>query len=201
MRRLSGYAVVAATALLTTNPAAADSSGGTRICEGPYALCSSAKCQPIGGDPAHVKCACEGPLNGLNIGDSSCQSRTDRLTSTFSLWDITATRRKPAKRSISCTGDNANKWAFCLDAPCGVENGAVACTCRLGPASDYIILTGGCPADDKALRAACAQIWSSASQAELMSGYSQLTPFYGDPPKIAYCPPAASASPASRAKN
>ncbi len=194
--RASACAALAGAALLASQPAGADNSGGSRICEGRYALCSSAKCQPIAGDPSHVKCSCEGPLNGLNIGDSSCESREDHLTSTFSLWDITATHRKPAKTTISCAGDNANKWAFCLDAPCGADKGAVSCKCQLSAASDYIILTSACPTDGKALHAACAQIWSSASQAELMSGYSQLAPFYGRPPKIAYCPAVGSISPA-----
>ena len=199
--RLSACVALAATALLTINPADADSSGGTRICDGRYALCSSARCQPIDGDPTHVQCSCEGPLNGLNIGDSSCQSRTDRLTSTFSLWDITATRHKPAKRPVSSTGANANKWAFCLDAPCSADKGGVSCKCLLNAASDYTIFSSSCPTDDKALHAACAEIWSSASQAELMSGYSQLTPFYGNRPNLAYCPPIQSDSPAVKGKN
>ena len=143
-----------------------------------------------------MKCSCEGPLNGLSIGDSSCGSREDRLTSTFSLWDLTATRRKPAKTTISCNGENANKWAFCLDARCSADKGGVSCKRQPVPASDYIILTSARPADGKALHAACAQVWSSASQAELMSGYSQLAPFYGAPPKIAYRPAIGPGSPA-----
>jgi Tfp pilus assembly protein PilX len=114
------------------------------------------------------------------------------------LWDLTATRHKPARTSISCTGANANTLAFCLDAPCSANKGAVSCKCQLSPASDYIVLTSSCPTGDKGLHAACAQIWSSASQAELMSGYSPLAPFYGRPPKIAYWP---AISPARPAKN
>ena len=144
------------------------------------ALCSSAKCQAIDGDPGHVKCTCEGPLQGLNIANSSCPARTDQLTSTFSLWDPTATANKPAKSSLACTGSNAGKWAFCLDAPCSVEKGAVSCRCLLNPASDYYTFIDVCPSDAPSLRAACAEIWSAASQAELLSGFSQLTPFYGN---------------------
>ena len=76
-----------ATALLPRIARGADTSGGQRICDGPYALCSSAKCQTIDGDPSHVQCVCVGPLQGLNIADFTCQARTDQLTSTFSLWD------------------------------------------------------------------------------------------------------------------
>jgi hypothetical protein len=194
--RLWSCAVVATALLLATQPAAADNSGGSRICEGPYALCSSAVCQAMAGDQTHVKCACEGPLNGLNIGDLSCKERTERLTSTFSLLDITSTLTKPAKSLISCAGENKNVWAFCRDAPCSADKGRLSCTCQLNPSpSDYVIFASACLADNRALRAACAQIWSSASQAELMSSYSQLAPFYGDPAKLAYCPPIGSPSP------
>jgi hypothetical protein len=177
-----------ATALLPRIARGADTSGGQRICDGPYALCSSAKCQTIDGDPSHVQCVCVGPLQGLNIADSTCQARTDQLTSTFSLWDPTATDHKPAKASLACTGSNAGKWAFCLDAPCSVEDGAVSCRCQLNPPSDYYTITDACPTDGTALRTACAEIWSAATQAELSSGFSQLAPFYGNPPKLSYCP-------------
>jgi len=177
-----------ASVLLWTAARAADTSGGQRICDGPYALCSSARCTGIDGDPGHVLCRCEGPLQGLNIGNSSCQARTGRLTSTFSLWDATAAGHKPAKSSLACTGGNAGKWAFCLDAPCELDRGTLSCRCELKPASDYYTFTNACPTDADALRSACAETWSAASQAELNSGFSQLTPFYGNPPKLTYCP-------------
>jgi hypothetical protein len=180
--RLLACATLVVTILLPTSARSADTSGGQRICDGPYALCSSAKRQAIDGDPSHVKCTCEGPLQGLNIANSSCQSRTDRLTSTFSLRDPTAVGHKPAKSSLACTGD----------APCSVANSTVYCQCRLNPVSDYYKFINVCPSDATSLRATCAEIWSAASQAELLSGFSQLTPFYGNPPKLAYCPVAAS---------
>jgi len=196
--RLLTYAAVVVTILLPIAARGADTSGGQRICDGPYALCSSAKCQAIDGDPSNVKCTCEGPLQGLNIANSSCQARTNQLTSTFSLWDPTATKHKPAKSSLACTGSNARRWAFCLDAPCSVEKGAVSCRCQLKPASDYYTFINVCPLDGTPLRAACAEIWSAASKAELLSGFSQLAPFYGNPPKLAYCRVNTAGSPAER---
>lgn len=182
-------ALVAVLALgVLPGAAQADNSGGQRICEGPYALCSSAQCQPVAGDPTRVDCACEGPFNGLNIGNSSCAARIQGLTSTFSLVDPTATKTKSAKPSLACTGDNANRWAFCLDAPCSVVDGKASCQCTLNPVSDYYTFTNACPTDGAALKQACGQIWSAASQTELVSGFSQLSPFYGNPPVIAYCP-------------
>ncbi len=187
--RLLVCIILIATALLPIGAANAGGSGGTRICEGPYTLCSSALCQPIAGEPKQVKCACEGPLNGLNIGNTSCAVRTSRPTSTFSLWDLTATGTKPAKKSLTCSGENAGKWAFCLDAHCAVENGEVSCKCTLQQKpSSFIAFVDECPADGAALHRICGQIWSSATPKELKSGYSQLTPFYGEPPEIALCP-------------
>ena len=168
--RLFVCTALVATALLSRIARGAGTSGGQRICDGPYALCSSAKCQAIDGDPSHVKCTCEGPLRGLNIANSSCQARTDQLTSTFSLWDPTAAGHKPAKSSLACTGGHAGKWAFCLDAPCNVEKGTVSCRCQLNRASEYYTFINVCPVDGRSLRAACAEIWSAASQTELLSG-------------------------------
>ena len=54
--RLLACATLVVTILLPISARSADTSGGQRICDGPYALCSSAKCQAIDGDPGHVKC-------------------------------------------------------------------------------------------------------------------------------------------------
>src|SRR5271163_2670952 len=100
---------------------------------------------------------------------------------------------------VPCTHGPADlDMAFCLDAPCSVEKGTVSCQCQLNPASDYYTFINVCPVDGTSLRAACAEIWSAASQAELLSGFWQLTPFYGNPPKLAYCPANTAGSPAAR---
>jgi len=168
--------------------ARADTSGGQQICDGQYALCSSAQCQPIGGDPSKVSCTCEGPLRGQNIANSACAARENSLTSTFSLWDPTKTPTKPAKQVLGCIGANANQWAFCLDAPCSVVNGKTICQCALKPASDAYTFIDACPADAGSLKEACGNIWSAASKAELESGYSQLKATSSAAPVMAYCP-------------
>ncbi len=180
-------ASLASIVILSCGAVRADTSGGQVICLGRYALCSSAQCQPIAGDKTNVKCDCELPPEGLNIANSSCQSRARNLTSTFSLWDLTATRTKKAKRSLACTGDNAGAWAFCLDAPCTESGGRATCTCKLMPKSAYYTFTASCPSSDGAQREACGKIWSGANKAELLSGYSQLWSFYADIPDLLYC--------------
>lgn len=180
--------IAAAIALLVlATETRADSSGGQVICLGRYALCSSAQCTPIADDKEHVSCACEVPPEGLNIGDSTCQQRAQTLTSTFSLWDLTATKDKKAKHAMACTGDHAGAWAFCLDAPCVEKDGRATCTCKLMPKSDYYTFIRDCPSFDTTLAETCSKIWSGALQAELLSGYSQLWSFYADIPKLQYC--------------
>ena len=165
-----------------------DSSGGQVTCLGRYALCSSAQCSPIENDKDSVRCDCEVPPEGLNIGNSTCQERARNLTSTFSLWDLTPTRDKKAKRSLGCTGDNAGPWAFCLDAPCTIDGGRAACVCKLMTRADYYTFTKDCPTTDAARAETCGKIWSGALKAELLSGYSQLWSFYAEIPDLAYCP-------------
>jgi len=175
-------------AYLVPSAAFADSSGGQLICDGTYALCSSAACEKDPDDPSKSQCRCEGPLQGLNVGDSTCLARAAQLTSTFPLWDLTATPTKPAKRSLGCTGKDAGEWAFCLDAPCEVAEGVVTCRCSVTAASDYYTFTDRFPADPAEQSKLCGGLWSAALQAELMSGYSQLWLFYADIPKLEYCP-------------
>jgi len=185
--RSVGWALLALT-VVAAGSARGDVSGGQVICLGRYALCSSAPCQPIENDDSHVLCDCEVPPEGLNIGESTCLERAQGLTSTFSLWDLTATESKPAKRSLACTGEQAGAWAFCLDAPCTARDGRADCTCQIKAPSDYFTLTGECPSSDGERAEICAKTWSAALQAELLSGYSQLWSFYAEIPALEYCP-------------
>lgn len=154
------------------------------ICLGQYALCSSALCQPDEDGDGMVNCACEGPLEGLNLGaKSSCQQRGNELISTFSLWDLTATRSKPAKSVLVCEGEHQNAWAFCLDSPCRIVDGEVICSCTLAEKSDYYTFAGNCETEQ-----ACQKLWSAAALPDLLGGYSALWEFEADIPKLQYCP-------------
>jgi hypothetical protein len=199
---IASFSLLALMFLLVSYASAADTAGGQTICLGRYALCSHAKCERIANDPGHVKCTCEGPLNGLNIANSSCQSRAQNLISTFSLKDLGVPDSPPAKRSLACTGDNAHEWAFCLDAPCNgnSDSGTVSCTCKLSLRSNYYTFAKACPANAKELHSICGEIWSAAELTELISGYSQLWSFYADTPKLEYCPVDATANSATDKK-
>jgi hypothetical protein len=143
-----------------------------------------------------VVCDCEIPPEGWNVGNSTCESRGQKLTSTFSLWDITKTPTKPAKRSLACEGANANAWAFCLDSPCeNTESGAARCSCTLAKASEFYTLGGGCDVAQRKApttppgRTRPYKYWSGASLTEFLSGYGQLWVFYEQIPKLNFCQP------------
>ena len=166
----------------------ADSVGGSTVCRGRYALCSSAQCRPLTGDKDHAVCRCEGPLIGANLGNSPCAARKAKMTSTFSLADLIPAHGRTARSALHCTGSDMNRWAFCLDAPCTAIKGGAACTCKLQKISAFTVFSAGCLSDPDKVHALCAKIWSSASDDELQSGFAHLKPLYSDAPKLAYCP-------------
>jgi len=173
--------------LVFPGAARGDESGGQLICLGRYALCSSAECQPIENEDSAVLCDCELPPEGLNVGNSTCQSRAEKLTSTFSLWDLTATVDKPAKRALLCEGEPARAWAFCLDSPCTRKGDGARCTCPLAEPSAYYVFVEECPASEEERAKMCSTTVSAAMLTQLLSGYSQLWPFYADIPRLEYC--------------
>jgi hypothetical protein len=175
-------------AALAAFAARADSAGGSTICHGRYALCSSAQCRPLKGDKDHVVCRCEGPLHGANIGDSPCAVRDTNIISTFSLADLIPARGHAAKTPMHCAGSDMNRWASCLDAACRPVKGGVACTCKLQAISAFTVLGAGCPSDPDKLHALCAKIWSSATDDDFAAGYAKLKPLSAYAPKLAYCP-------------
>ena len=177
-------------------PGGASGAGGQMVCYGEYALCSSAPCTDDPNSPGGAICDCEIPPEGLNVGNSSCESRGQQLTSTFSLWDITKTAAKPAKRSLGCEGANATAWAFCLDSTCKrTASGGAQCSCKLAPASSFYTLGGGC--DEAQCTAPTTppgqkqpyKYWSGATLTEFLSGYDQLWVFHEKIPKLNFCQP------------
>ena len=86
---------------------------GFRLCEGTYALCTSAKCAPVAGKEGAVACTCE-VRTGYSAGRGDCRDTTwtgsgDRIQS----------RYYPVRSLSVCSNDRA--WASCLDKPCTVD--------------------------------------------------------------------------------
>jgi len=136
------------------------------VCEGRYALCTSAACAPLAtfnpktGKVESTSALCECAVaNGPSLGDLSCADRAPQgkdgnlLVSTYSFGE-TATH--PA---MTCA--EGSPWAFCYDQPCVVDPKdptKARCTCPLRTSGEYATLGGACD------KAKCATtIWSAAA--------------------------------------
>jgi len=140
------------------------------VCEGRYALCTSAPCTPIPvfdaktGQVVVGKALCECLVaNGPSLGDLPCAARAPQgdggryLISTYSFGE---TAIHPA---MTCP--TGIPWAFCYDAPCVVDPRDPAkaqCTCTVKTEGEYLTLGGGCD------KAKCGTtLWSAATPAEM----------------------------------
>ena len=173
--------------LVLATPALSATIGGFNFCIGPYALCSSSYCEPISGNTTHATCTCEGPFNGLNLGNTTCKARSESLISTFSNEEQFKTAIQPPLYTFNCKGDNAGRWADCLDAPCSTETGAVVCTCPTNTGANFY-LGEKCPKDASETKKICSQLRSTgATGGGLTKIASLLGSFYGKPPSVSTC--------------
>lgn len=110
-------------------------SGDFTLCDGRYALCTTAKCTPVPGQPDTVSCACD-VKNGYSVGKQACQ---DAKAS----GDLVKSRYFPVKYHAICS--NNRPWAWCLDKPCTVDKNDPAkatCACTtVKDQGDYVIVT------------------------------------------------------------
>ena len=131
MNRLSTTALVLVSAILIcialAIPAsrAEDQKAGkddnANVCEGLYALCTSAPCVP---DPENKNskaiCSCE-VNTGINFGYTSCDTRKPKTTE-YGVTAVISTysfAQGPSKPMLSCP--KGKPWTDCLDKPCTVN--------------------------------------------------------------------------------
>ena len=133
------------------------------FCNGTYALCIKALCQPIAGKNGTItaaNCACD-VRQGWSMGPGSCTSRRPIvqnartfLVSTYSnLYNET-------NKTMSCAS-SYQLWAWCYGAPCVVDRANPAkttCTCPVYTGAMYT-LGGGCDTVEDG----CASLWSAAT--------------------------------------
>lgn len=137
------------------------------FCDGTYALCIKAPCEPIptldrliNYEVEHALCSCD-VVSGWSMGPGACADRAPvtqggrtYLISTYSnLYN-------DEEKTLSCDS-RETVWAWCYGAPCVVDendSSKAVCTCPVetGPAGT---LGGGCR------QAACEGIWSAATPA------------------------------------
>lgn len=131
------------------------------ICNGMYAICASAPCNPI---PGHIKkalCQCT-VVSGTSFGQTSCNYRKPTkiaygLTQIISTYSFAVAQNNPVMTCASGT-----PWANCLDAKCIIDPrapGKAMCTCSIVTAGKYVTYGGKC-----SIPTCKNTIWSGATQ-------------------------------------
>lgn len=117
---------------LLTNVFAAD----FNVCSSKYALCTTAKCEPITGKKGWVSCKCK-VKEGYSAGTKPCEQ-----TKQTRKGQLIYSRYYPIKRYVVCS--NQRPWAWCLDSPCLVDKNnpsKALCKCSVVKGKgDYIIV-------------------------------------------------------------
>lgn len=124
------------------------------VCEGDYALCTTAECFPIPGHPERALCHCK-TKTGYSAGYRPCQE----TKTTEEGYKEIKSRYYPIKSYVKCTNDRP--WTSCLDSPCLVDAqdpSKAVCTCSLVKGKgDYVL-----PSDTCDKKKCDAGLWSSA---------------------------------------
>ena len=117
------------------------------ICEGAYALCTSAPCIPAPRDPKN-KSVCECVVQvGKSYGNTSCEARkpktlpdgTKMVTSTYSFEQV------PTTQLMTCPA--GKPWSNCLNRPCTVDpmnTKRAICNCEIVREGEFVTYGGSC---------------------------------------------------------
>src|ERR1051325_5741046 len=137
-----------------------DFKGNAIMCNGTYALCIKAQCEPKTSGSNQVRCKCV-MENGWSLGPNSCMDRKNNLTSTYS-------NRFNANSNVLSCGKTKIDWAWCYGASCEKDpkdpTGKTAiCRCPVVN-SKAVILVGANQCDEGSTF--CSQMWSAARPLE-----------------------------------
>ena len=169
MSRIVTLALVAL--LVSATLLAADTSDKTlkaaTFCQGTYALCIKAPCEPIVTKNSNgsfsiteANCSCD-VVKGWSMGPGACDKREPVtsggrtfLISTYSnLYNL-------QEKTLTCDSPNT-VWAWCYGSPCVVDeknSSKAVCTCPV-KTGKALTLGGSCR------KTACREIWSAATPA------------------------------------
>jgi hypothetical protein len=163
---LSVFAVIAAACGVTTKNQAGGGTtvptndalkvDGTWLCNQPFALCTTASCQPSTTDPNISVCRCV-MQNGYSVGYKSCGERAQKGSSVRS--DFSTININPSFGVLTCP--SGVPWANCVDVECEIDptNPAMAlCQCVTVRTGQSFTFGGGCDPTN-----CTSVIWSGAS--------------------------------------
>jgi hypothetical protein len=152
-------------------------SATSRLCNQPYALCTSALCVPQPDDPTKAICYCD-VNTGPNMSTISCEKlkpSTDAngirtVYSTFSLEQF-----KAGKKSMKCP--SGTPWTWCLNKKCTVDPSnpkKANCLCDVMRTGEWTTLGGSC--DTTTCKTG---YWSGASLSDFQEGNTFMTQALG----------------------
>lgn len=138
------------------------------FCDGQYALCIKASCEPIISRDKDTNeftvtganCVCD-VVDGWSMGPDPCSER-EPVQSSGKTYLISTYSNLYNKTNSTLTCATASLWAWCYGAPCVVDEKnptKAVCTCPVMN-TPYKTLGGGCR------QANCSGLWSAASYAE-----------------------------------
>jgi hypothetical protein len=107
------------------------------LCEGVYALCTTAKCTPVPGKEDTVSCGCEVKA-GYSAGRDNCKRTEDTRAGA----EIQS-RYYPVKSLSICNNDR--QWADCLGKRCTIDAkdpGKATCFCTLEKNKGPYVIVG-----------------------------------------------------------
>lgn len=112
-----------------------------RVCDGTYALCTTATCKDKGG--SFFSCTCN-VMEGLSAGGYSQECLyVPKVKPAEGVW--IPSRYYPIKSYLECPikGEKPRAWAFCLDSPCVIEKGKTTADCICGKSNmaPYVYVT------------------------------------------------------------
>src|SRR5262245_19464249 len=113
------------------------------LCNGTFALCTTAKCLPVPGtkEKERVNCECE-VKRGYSAGTKSCETVP---TEPPKANEAIPSRYFPITSMAVCSIDAP--WAFCLDKPCTVDakdphKANCLCDVKRTPEQGYVVVAG-----------------------------------------------------------
>lgn len=140
-------------------------------CESTYALCTTAKCDPIIGGKGDLLCHCD-VKTGFSVSEKQCSPIENK-----DQGQIINSRYYPVKGYVVCS--NANPWALCLDKPCLIDKAdptKADCRCtQVKSLGDYVSVS------DQGDKSTCNEgIISSATVQQI----TQITDFLKTQPQL-----------------
>ena len=142
--------------------AAGTAAPGFTICQGTFALCTSAKCtSQRTRNGLQVKCSCDVKQGAYSVGKKPC---SDVPQAPPTPGQLIPSRYSPITSMAVCPGNGV--WAFCLDKKCKVDQNTAkaTCECTLARSPQRYVVVAGTATDAMCTSA----IWSSATVDEVL---------------------------------